>query len=148
MFYRVIIACNENNTVTTIFPNEDVKVKMTTSDFHGLDYNKDWHCVEGSIPKGKFRVLLKMHYLVVPKGSEAFESWVRWINVAWTVGSRETMRMSANPQNPLEWFVAMIVSISRILFNHSYTFMAVCVIILAFIWIKFYKNVKRGRKRD
>ena len=136
VFYRVIIACNENNTVTTIFPKENVRVKMTTSDFHGLDYNKDWHCVEGAIPKGKHRVLLKMHYLIIPKGSEAFESWVRWINVSWTIASRETMRMSANPNTPLEWFVAMIVSISRIFFNYSYTSIIIIGIILAFIWYK------------
>ena len=136
VFYRVILACNENNTVTTIFPNENVRVKMTTSDFHGLDYNKDWHCVEGSIPKGKYRVLLKMHYLIIPKGSEAFENWVRWINVTWTTVSRETMRMSADPQNPLEWLVAMIVSISRILFNNSYKIIFFISIIIAFIWRK------------
>jgi hypothetical protein len=144
VFYRVIIACNENNTVTTIFPSEGARVKMTTSDFHGLDYNKDWHCVEGSIPKGKFRVLLKMHYLVIPKGGEAFEDWVRWLNVSWTVGSRETMRMSANPQNPWEWFVAMIVSVSRILFNNIYTFLIIVGIILAFMWRKsLSKRLKR-----
>jgi hypothetical protein len=107
---------------------------MTTSDFHGLDYNKDWHCVEGSIPKGKYRVLLKMHYLIIPKDSEAFENWVRWINVSWTVGSRETMRMSANPQNLLEWLVALTVSISRIVFNNFYICMIIVIIIIAFIW--------------
>jgi hypothetical protein len=146
IFYRVIIACNENNTVTTIFPNENVRVKMTTSDFHGLDYNKDWHCVEGSIPKGRFRVLLKMHYLIIPKGSEAFESWVRWINVTWTVLSRETMRMSADPQNPFEWFVAMIVSISRIFFNYSYTFIIILAIVLGFIWHKTLFKLSRKLK--
>lgn len=143
VFYRVIIACNENNTVTTVFPNEDVRVKMKKGDFHGLDYNKDWHCVEGSILKSKYRVLLKMHYIIVPKGSEAFENWVRWINVNWTIGSRETMRMSATPQNPFEWFVAMIVSISRVLFNHSYTAIFVIGVILAFIWRK--SMFKAGR---
>lgn len=136
VFYRVIIACNENNDVTTIFPTENIKVKMTTSDFHGLDYNKDWHCVEGSIPKGKYRVLLKMHYLIIPKDSEAFENWVRWINVNWTIGSRETMRMSANPQNFLEWLVALIVSISRVVFNNSYIcILIVCIIIGATIYL-------------
>ena len=128
IFYRVIIACNENNTVITVFPSEDVRVKMTTRDFHGLDYNRDWHCVEGAIPEGKYRVLLKMHYLITPKGSEAWESWVRWINVTWTVVSRETMRMSANPQNIWERFVAGIVTVSRVIFNNSYTFMFVFIL--------------------
>lgn len=77
VFYRIIIATNENNDVVTVFPGEDKRVKMSTGDFHGLDYNKDWHCVEGKIPPGKFRVLLKLHYVVTPPGSEAWEDYVR-----------------------------------------------------------------------
>ena len=144
VFNRIIIACNENNTVTTVFPGENARVKMSTRDYHGLDYNKDWHCVEGSIPPGKHRVLLKMHYLITPKGSESFEDCVRWINVAWTVGSRETMRMSANPQNPWEWFVAMLVSISRIVFNNSYIFLGILAIVLVFIFRK--RLFKKGKR--
>ena len=144
IYYRVIIACNENNTVTTVFPSENVRVKMTTRDFHGLDYNKDWHCVEGAIPEGKYRVLLKMHYIITPKGSEAWESWVRWINVTWTVLSRETMRMSANPQNIWERFVAALVIISRVLFNHIYIFTFIIVLIIIGLYNKsLYKRVSK-----
>ena len=145
IYYRVIIACNENNTVTTVFPDEDIRVKMTTRDFHGLDYNKDWHCVEGQIPAGKYRVLLKLHYIVVPKGSEAWEEYVRWMNVTWTIFSRETMRMSSNPQNIWETIVAAIVSIARICFNYSYT---VLFILLVLATIFYYKQplITAGRK--
>ena len=33
IFYRVIVACNENNTVTTIFPDENIRIQMDTGDF-------------------------------------------------------------------------------------------------------------------
>jgi hypothetical protein len=144
IYYRVIIACNENNTVTTVFPSEDTRVKMTTRDFHGLDYNQDWHCVEGTIPDGKYRVLLKMHYIITPYGSEEWESWVRWINVKWTVLSRETMRMSAKPENIWEVFVATLVTLSRVLFNHFYTIAFIFILIIMGIYRKvLYQKVSK-----
>jgi len=137
VFYRIIIACNENNTVTTVFPDENIRVKMNTKDFHGLDYNKDIHCVEGTIPKNKVRVLLKLHYLIIPRGSEAYEDWVRNINVWWTVISRETMRMSANPKNWYEYIVAYIVNVFRVIFNNFYTLLIIIVLIVGILY--FYK---------
>jgi len=140
VYYRVIIACNENNTVTTTFPDENVRVKMNTKDFHGLDYNKDIHCVEGAIPKDKERVLLKMHYLVVPQGSSPLaESWTRNLNVGWTVLSRETMRMSANPTTWYEHIVAFIVNFCRVIFNNFYTVLAITV---ALVVLGFLSNSK------
>jgi hypothetical protein len=136
VFYRVIIACNENNTVTTVFPNEDIRVKMTTRDYHGLDYNKDWHCVEGKIPAGNYRILLKLHYIIVPKGSEAWEDYVRWMVVKWNIFSRETMRMSAKPQNMLETIVAMIVNASRIFYNNIYTVLFIFLVSVTIFYNK------------
>ena len=144
VFYRVIIACNENHTVTTTFPDEDARVKMNTKDFHGLDYNKDIHCVEGSISEGKYRVLLKMHYIVVPPGSESYEVFVRNINVWWTILSRETMRMSANPVAWYEYIVAFIVNFCRVIFNNFYM-----ILILVFITagIVYNKMILKLAKR-
>lgn len=141
IFYRVIIACNENNTVTTVFPDENISVKMNTKDFHGLDYNKDIHCVEGSIPKNKFRVLLKMHYIIVPEGSEHYEYPIKTINVLWTQLSRETMRMSANPKYVHEYIVSFIVNFCRIVFNNFYIILLVFIVFMIFKR-KFF-NMKR-----
>jgi hypothetical protein len=146
IYYRVIIACNENNTVTTTFPDEKMAVKMNTKDFHGLDYNKDIHCVEGAIPEGKFRVLLKMHYLIIPPGTEKYQDWVRSINVWWTVLSRETMRMSANPTVWYEYIVAAIVNVCRVIFNNFYKIAAgFAAIIVAYIVyrLRFRKSKTR-----
>ena len=140
-FYRIIVAMNENSTVTTVFPTEQAKTIMNTGDYHGLDYNQDWHCVEGQIPPQAFRVLLKLHYLVVPKHMEVGGFWptlIRWVNVTWTFVSRETMRMSAEPTNVVEWVIAMIVNICRIAFNQVY----LVLFLLLFVW----GLSKRGRK--
>lgn len=141
-YYRVIIATNENNDVTTIFPHENKRVQMSTGDFHGLDYNKDWHCVEGQIPPDKYRILLKLHYIIVPHGSEAYANYVKSINVWWTQLSREAMRISANPKTFIEYIVALIVNISRIVFNYGYLFILFFVI----LYLSFTKSGRRLRK--
>ena len=134
-YYRVIIATNENNDVSTYFPDENIRVKMSTGDFHGLDYNKDLHCVDGQIPKDKVRILLKLHYIIVPKGAESWEQYVRWINVKWTEISRETMRMSAKPENIFEWCTGSLVNICRVLFNNIYViFFILFFIVLVYIY--------------
>jgi len=146
IYYRIILAVNENDTVTTVFPDEDKRVKMNKGDFHGLDYNQDWHCVEGSIKPGHYRVLLKLHYLIVPvEASSTWASFIRWINVAWTVGSRATMRMSADPQNFWEAFVGWIVNICRYIYNNTNAkiFGIILLLVVAAIAYKLIQPAKR-----
>jgi hypothetical protein len=149
IYYRVIIAMNENNTVTTVFPDEDKKVKMNTGDFHGLDYNKDWHCVEGSIPADKYRVLLKLHYVVVPKDThQMWIDWVRFINVSWTHLSRATMRMSADPKTPFEIFIGIVVNVCRFVFNNINTiaiYLGILFLVIFAIFVIFPKGRRKNR---
>ena len=141
LYYRVIVACNENNDVTTIFPNDDIKVKMTTGDFHGLDYNKDYHCVDGTIPLNKNRVLLKLHYLIIPENTSNMSiSYVRFINTVWTTISRKFMTMSLQPSNPLEYLVGLFINICRYVFNNM--FFIIFLIIITLLIKYFIKKNK------
>lgn len=139
IFYRIILACNENKDVTTFFPNDDIKVKMNTGDFHGLDYNKNYHCVKGKIPKCKNRILLKLHYIIVPNDYEEntmSENYVKFINVKWTHLSRNFMRMSSNPQNILEYIMGFIVNVCRFVFNNFYL-LAIIIVALIMIIVRY-----------
>jgi hypothetical protein len=133
IFYRVIVALNENNDVITIFPNENIKIKMNTGDFHGLDYNKELHCVEGTIPKGKYRILLKLHYMLIPNENDIFSSLNKYLNIIWTKGSRYFMKVSAKPSSFIEYIMSFIVNLSRVLYNNG----LICIII---IYILFSNN--------
>jgi len=139
-YYRVIIACNENKDVITSFPNEDVHVTMNTGEFHGLDYNTDYHCVEGSIPPGKYRVLLKLHYMIIPNSLTSKSpsvQFTRFINVLWTKISRWFMRSSAEPKNPIEYLAGLIVNVSRFIFNNNYiSFSLLAAIVGIFLFRK------------
>lgn len=138
IFYRVIVACNKNEHVTTMFPNADIKVKMNTGDFHGLDYNKDYHCVDGQIPENKHRVLLKLHYILVPNEYEddsLSEMYIRFINVKWTYLSREFMRMSAHPNNMIESIMGFLVNFLRFYYNN----ISLLIIIIFIVYFKKFK---------
>ena len=143
-YYRVIVAMNENTTVTTVFPTENASTKMTTGDYHGLDYNTDWHCVDGQISAGKHRILLKLHYLIVPDAAKnsGWPQFVRWMNVFWTKCSRETMRMSAEPANPFEWLVATFVNACRIIFNN---YLLLLIPAIAFLLYQLFVTKRRRR---
>ena len=67
VFLRLILSVNENKTVYTQV--EDATSLLSTGDYNIIDYNQDYHCVHGKIPKNKDRVLLKLHYIAQPKYS-------------------------------------------------------------------------------
>ena len=146
-YYRIIIGMNENNTVETYFPNENKRVKMSTGNFHGLDYNTDWHCVDGKIPEGKYRILLKLHYIITPIGSELYTSTLRSLNVFWAKLSRLTMRISADPKTSFEIFIGFIVNICRKTYNYFWTIIFVSILIIFIFMFKkqIYKIIKSAR---
>ena len=118
IFYRVIVACNENTEVQTSFPNNNITVTMNIGDFHGLDYNKDYHCVNGSIPKNKKRVLMKLHYILVPRNKKNTFSvnFFKFLNIQWTYISRFCMRNSVHSFHPL----GLLVKFSRWSYNNNF----------------------------
>lgn len=145
-FYRVIMACNHNEDVQTTFPNDDISVTMDTGDFHGLDYNRDLHCVYGTIPKGRYRVLLKLHYIVYPKHMSV-NSWpVRYVHQVtswWTHISREIMRITAKPSNSSEYILSIIVNGIRFLYTHVvFTVAILFICVLLYALSKIYMSHK------
>ena len=150
IFYRVIVACNFNKDVMTKFPDDNINVIMNKGEFHGLDYNKDLHCVEGKIPENKFRVLLKLHYILIPNhysDNTISERFITYINVLWTKVSRETMRMSANPTNIFQVLVGYLVNISRYFYNNFYIFLFLLIILIIIIYVYMYKYNLRIKKK-
>jgi hypothetical protein len=148
VYYIIILAVNHNNTVTTIFPTVNKRVTMDKGDFQGMDCNNDLHCVEGSIPQNKYRILLKLHYLIVPKHISApWEKFVRNMNVSWNFLSRACMQISADPQNIFEYMLGYIINCIRIIFN-NFTLIMVSVLFLYFMYymIRPFKKLLRYKR--
>lgn len=116
-FIRVIMALNENKTTYTTIDNQ--KSLLSTLDFNAMDYNSDYHCVEGYIPKGDIRILLKLHFLCInPNSSNACVKFTESINDKWTHYSRELMRKSINPNTFSEKLLSKLILGVRKIYNN------------------------------
>jgi hypothetical protein len=116
VFVRVILALTENSTTFTTIGTQ--KSLLSTLDFNGMDYNSDYHCVDGYIPKGKIRILLKLHFLCVhPNSPKYCANFTENINDWWTHYSRELMRRSVNPENIGDTLISYVILVVRTLYN-------------------------------
>jgi hypothetical protein len=66
---RCVLAIHGNSSIITEFPEANMQIVLNTNKFVAFDYNRDIHFIWKDInidDNGK-RILLKLHYLVVPK---------------------------------------------------------------------------------
>lgn len=116
IFLRVILGCNENSTVYTRI--EDYTSTLSTLDFNVMDYNRDFHYVEGYIPENKQRILLKLHFIAKPPMSSKLSTFFcEYINDKWTHFSREVMRVSIDPETPFQHALKFTTLSVRWIFN-------------------------------
>jgi len=124
---RIILALNDNSTVFTQVG--DKTSKLSTGDFNGIEYNRDYHCVRGTIPSGKTRLMLKLHYLVIPNGTpEIFNKWLVFINWTWAKVSRFFMNFSRSPSNPLEYLIAYLIRFVTFIYAKIWYFITLLVV--------------------
>ena len=143
--YRVLIACTENKTVETSLPYEDLKVFINKSDFYGLNYNKDFHCVKGTIDDDKVRVVLKIHFIIIPKTYQKNsynERFIRWIDETWAYGSRYSMNATIAPKTTFERILTNTVVSGRTIFNHMWLSLFFLVMIILLIFYMINKKPK------
>jgi hypothetical protein len=118
VFIRVILGLTENSTTYTTI-GDKVSV-LSTLDFNGMDYNNDYHCVEGYIPTGDIRILLKLHFLCKHKSSsESCANFTKNINDKWTHISREMMRRSVEPTTIMDKCLGYTIVTVRTLYLYS-----------------------------
>lgn len=141
IFTRVILGLTENKTIYTTIG--DKKSLLSTLDFNAMDYNSDYHCVEGNIPKGDIRILLKLHFLCIhPQSSNTCISFTQNLNDWWTHFSREVMRQSAKPTNFWEQILAKIIVTVRYIYNKSSISILTLSVIICFLYFKKSKRSK------
>jgi hypothetical protein len=133
VFIRVILGLTENSTTYTKI-GDKVSI-LSTLDFNGMDYNTDYHCVEGYIPKGDIRILLKLHFLCINKdSSESCVDFTRGINDGWTHISRELMRRSAEPTSVMDRCLGYMIVFVRTLYIYSNVLIIIALLILLYMY--------------
>lgn len=146
VFLRVILALNENDSVYTEVENK--KSLISTSQYNIIDYNQDYHCVHGEIPKNKNRVLLKLHFIAKPVGSsQIWTDFCEYINNCWTHLTRELMRNSIEPRTFLETIFQYIVLGSRYLWNHIWYILVIILFIVLYCYLYPFKKIKMKNKK-
>lgn len=148
-FIRIILALNDNNTTFTIV--DDKSSVLSTLDFNGIDYNNDFHCVKGYIPKNKIRVLLKLHFICIhPDSSDWCVAFTRNINNSWTHISRELMRTSAKPQTITDHILSYIIQITRYIYINTniivWIVIVICIISSFIIYDRYNKKIRNISK--
>lgn len=134
VFVRVILAITENSTTFTTI--DDKTSILTTLEFNAMDYNRDYHCVQGYIPDGTVRILLKLHFLCVsPTSPQRCSEFTRYINDKWTHLSREAMRLSASPDNVIEKTIGYLIVVLSKMYNSSTPISSFLLIVLVYALI-------------
>ena len=69
ILFRCLVVVQGNSSVSTHFPHDDKVFNLDTRDILMFDYNRDVHYIrhDGSSSDTRRRVLLKIHYAVVPR---------------------------------------------------------------------------------
>jgi hypothetical protein len=66
---RCVLALRGNKSIITKFPQANIPIVLHTNEFVAFDYNRDAHFIwkDPNIDDNNKRILLKLHYLVVPR---------------------------------------------------------------------------------
>jgi hypothetical protein len=120
---RLLLYVNSKDDYIVHFLDSDVSHNFKTNEFGLLDFNREYHWVEGkyneNMDLNDTRILLKINYLVCPKCSEAYARFVIWLN--WTVFYivKSAMEYSKSPKTPFQYFIGFMCNLYRVANNIS-----------------------------
>ena len=99
--YRCILAINENNRISTIFPNIDRTYTLTRGDFVGFDFNREIHYIKTNkdAVDAERRITLKLHYAVYPKWFKLFGKMLKQLTTIYDIGARQLFLATIKPND-------------------------------------------------
>lgn len=122
--YRVLVGVTPNQMVRTNFNLQHVSEAkvVDTYDSLGFDYNRELHWID-HVPGAKNterRSLIKLHYVVYPKGWHTYGKLCAWLNYSYNSWARANFLRTLRPKSALEqlnawwifattWFNALFV---------------------------------------
>jgi hypothetical protein len=109
--FRVMVAVTPNVQVKTRFnhSNPDGFV-LTTNDVLGFDYNRELHWIDHTEKFNKWRrTVLKLHYMVYPKGWHRYATVVEFLNTRYNTWARARFRETLVPESVWERMVAFSI---------------------------------------
>ena len=111
--YRVLVGVTPNSLVRTRFNLQyDQDRVLNVNQALGFDYNKELHWIDhipDASPSQERRTVLKLHYVVYPRGWTTYGKLVALWNVTYNTWARnnflETLRPQSLKQHMLAWWI-------------------------------------------
>ena len=109
--FRVLVAVTPNVQVKTRFVHSNPDgIVLTTNEVLGFDYNRELHWIDdtGEINKWR-RTVLKLHYVVYPKGWHRYAAIVEFLNTRYNTWARARFRETLTPHSSWERMLAFSI---------------------------------------
>lgn len=141
---RALVYVNSHDNYVVHFLDSKKNIHFETNEFALLDFNKEYHYVDGTYDKNKKieedRIILKLHYLVCPNCSEFYINTLSSINklISFDI-TRTAMDYSKNPKTIPQKMIGFFCNQFRILNNISvYLSLLVGLILILIICLLIY----------
>lgn len=151
-FIRALVYINSVDNFTVHFIDSKKNVHFETYDFGLLDFNREYHYVDGSydnnINKEDDRIILKLHYMVCPNCSDTYMKLLIFLNkfVSFDI-TRTAMDYSKNPTTVFQKIIGFLCNFFRKLNNTSiylslFAGLLLFLIIIMIVYILFFYIIK------
>lgn len=110
---RCVVALQGNEAVCTSFHFPEETYVLTTGTFLAFDYNRDIHYIwkKGSVEDTSKRVIMKLHYLMAPKGMpHMVVDWYRSIHTYYNAGMRRLFLKSQQPETVVGGAISIMIN--------------------------------------
>jgi hypothetical protein len=110
---RCVVALQGNESVCTSFRFPEETYVLTTGSFLAFDYNRDIHYIwkKGSVEDTSKRVIMKLHYLVAPKGMPRLViEWYRDIHTYYNAGLRTLFLKSQHTESLVGGAISVLIN--------------------------------------
>tara|TARA_B100000424_G_C22929318_1_gene494375 strand:+ start:75 stop:860 length:786 start_codon:yes stop_codon:yes gene_type:complete len=140
---RSLFVIEGNKNVFTIFPDYEEEVSLSKGDFIAFDFNRDIHFIEKRdfFKDNNIRILLKIHYAVVPKYAPNFIRKICKIsNENYNLLARKGFNISKTPKTIIEKILSRLINLSTYIYTLFLEVIGWENFFIILIWAIFIRN--------
>lgn len=134
---RVLVYINSNDDFIVHFEDSKISHNFKTYEYGILDFNKEYHWVEGKYDKSMnvndTRMLLKLNYLICPKCTPFYTKLIISLNNSVFTVVKMSMEYSKSPKNIFQYIIGFFCNLFRVVNNVSVYLVFILILILFYI---------------
>tara|TARA_E500000178_G_scaffold356666_1_gene436835 strand:- start:6522 stop:8207 length:1686 start_codon:yes stop_codon:yes gene_type:complete len=143
---RVLFVIDGNKNVYTIFPEDNKEISLEKCEMMGFDYNRDIHYIQrrNNVDDNTIRIVLKIHYVVVPKYMSFLSSLCKVCNEKYNEVARDNFNKSKTPDSLTEKAISLLINSTTKAYSLFLENVGWENLFILLIWYKFMKNDLKG----